>query len=236
MRPMELRVDMSSTQGESGTAAGLPARLYRDVLDGLQHDLGGVTAALALRADVLDGTRVEADRTALRAMSEELRSMTRLLRLIRGDSAPGLLSPSQTLSTLQWWELVHRVTTYVLPRGVTVRPSVMPGELPFQRGHVLAVLWLAACRGVNAQGVAAPATLELTVPASTGPADAIDLSAVLTSELPRARRRSTQPWRAFSNRFASQHGLRLSWWSDSDGALVWTCCATRPAQDSPSEN
>jgi len=121
----------------------LEADLLRKVLDTVTHDLGGLSSALALRADVMQRSAPSAAADACGAIARELRSLGGQLREISGPRGPGTLSPVPTGSLARWFALVRRFGQPLLGRGVTLRGEVEDAHVGAAAAHELTYIVLA---------------------------------------------------------------------------------------------
>lgn len=190
----------------------------------MAHDLGTVTAALALRADALRLVIPPEDVTAFQSLAADLRDHARLARLIRGPQGADTLSPLQRLPINDWWRVVSHVTVAALPRGVVVHATLNAAVLTALRAHLYSLLWLSACKALAEEGVQAPCTIEL-VSGRVGGLDAPGLTATcpLASFPVRTRRRGRGRWQQYAERIAEQAEMPLTWWAVDGEFRVWSC-------------
>jgi hypothetical protein len=131
------------------------AQLLRDVLSTAAHDLGGLSSALSLRADVLTGTLPAADEGAIRAVADEMRSLGRQLRVLRGPQGGETLAPAAGRSFAEWFSLAERFGRPVLGRGGALRGTIDDGAFDptheTERAYALLLAVLACCRAARAR-------------------------------------------------------------------------------------
>ena len=96
------------------------SRLLRDILGTAAHDIGGLSSALALRAETLGGDEAR----AVGAIAAELRIIGRQLRHLRGGNGDERLMPTTSGALLQWWALMERFGRPALGRGFTLTGRV----------------------------------------------------------------------------------------------------------------
>ncbi len=121
----------------------LEAELLRNVLDTVTHDLGGLSSALALRADVMQRSAPSAAADACSAIAGELRSLGAQLREMSGPRGPGTLSPTPTGSLRRWFALITRFGQPLLGRGVALRGEVDDVNIGSAAAHALTYIVLA---------------------------------------------------------------------------------------------
>lgn len=121
----------------------LEAELLRNVLDTVTHDLGGLSSALALRADVMQRSAPSAAADACSAIAGELRSLGAQLREMSGPRGPGTLSPTPTGSLRRWFALIMRFGQPLLGRGVALRGEVDDVNIGSAAAHELIYIVLA---------------------------------------------------------------------------------------------
>lgn len=124
-------------------SAALEAELLRNVLDTVTHDLGGLSSALALRAEVMQRAAPSPAVDACGAIARELRSLGAQLREMSGPSGPGTLSPVPTGSLERWFALVRRFGQPLLGRGVSLRGEVDDVFIGAAASHELTYIVLA---------------------------------------------------------------------------------------------
>ena len=127
-----MRRELASGENEANDRVSRSgtAELTRDILSVLAHELGGVASALDLRAHVISSTISETDLKALRDLTEELRTTTRTIRLIRGTDGSGTLNPGRHQSLTDWWKMASRFVANALPRGTAVEADFSEGVVP----------------------------------------------------------------------------------------------------------
>ncbi len=189
------------------------AALYRDALRSVIHDLGGVTAALGLRIEVLARRTDPGDAAALQGLVQQVRRLHRALRLLRGPDGVDALAPSRLATGADWWELTEPMTTGLVPHGVRVTSSNLNGLLAPAQAHTLALLWLAAIRELGARKL--PSTAQLDVDIDGDPAS---FRATATTDGLRAARTTT--WRRLALQVASTGKATIDWW-EPDGDARW---------------
>lgn len=203
---------------------GAEEELQRDALGVIAHDLGSVTAALALRADVLAQVIPVTDTAALQSLADDLRDQGRLARLIRGPVGSDALSPMRQLPLDHWWRVVAHTTAAVLPRGVVVNATLEPAVLAPTQAHLYTILWLAACKALAQEGVSAPCTIELASAGRRG-GDVPGITASCSrSAFPvRTRRRGRGRWQRYAEHAAEEGGITLGWWIADGDWRIWSC-------------
>lgn len=189
-------------------ARGGAAALYRDALRSVIHDLGGVTAALGLRVEVLARRSDPSDAVALQGLVQQLRRLHRTLRLLRGPDGADALAPSRVATAAEWWELVGPLTVGLVPHGVRVTTSNLHGVLAPPQAHTLALIWLAAIRELIARKL--PSTAQLDVGIDGDPA--AFSAAVTTSGLRTSRSAS---WRRVALQIGGAGKADVEWWEQS---------------------
>ncbi len=102
----------------------LEAELLRNVLDTVTHDLGGLSSALALRADVMQRAQPGASATAFSTIAIELRSLGGQLRELSGPRGGATLAPTSMGSLDEWFAVISRFGQPLLGRGVSFHGDV----------------------------------------------------------------------------------------------------------------
>lgn len=201
------------------------AELYRDVLFLVVHDLGGVSSALGLRAEALSAILPEADRLALEGLSEQIRDINRLLRLVHGSRSGELMSPTKEAPVRDWWRLVPRLLAAVLPRNIAIDHRLGSTNLTSSEANTIALLLMLAGRDLTSRGFRGPAQLLVEVE----PRDASESGTVVRLSLDRAdwpvdsNDRAVQRWFRYAQRIATPSGAHVEWWDERDDRVVWTC-------------
>src|SRR5512143_2273684 len=113
--------------------SGEAAELHRELFTVLAHELGGIATALSLRTDAVAAVIPPADHAALRTLSEQIRDVNRLLRVMRGVVGESTLAPSRRMTVDDWWRFTSRLTNSILPRGVRVDTSFRSAQLNFDQ-------------------------------------------------------------------------------------------------------
>lgn len=205
------------------------AELSADVCAALTHELGGVAGALDLRASALATVLPPHDVLALTTLADEVRMVTRGLRLVRGMPASDALLPMRLHSVDEWWTLASRFTTFVLPRGVIVEARFEKAQLANTQSAVATWLWLAAAKELVALGVSAPCTIVLQGRPWQEGSDHLTLGATLEAVHTRGSRRSAarSRWVRYATRLAESYAAELSPWRQSGRSLAWSCTVPR---------
>lgn len=207
-------------------ASAEAAELYRDVLVLVVHDLGGVSSALSLRAEALTAILPESDRFALESLSEQIRDINRLLRLVQGSRSDELLSPTKEAPVREWWRLVSQLLAAVLPRNVTLTHRLGATTLSSSEANVVAMLVMLAGRDLTSRGLNAPAQVTIEV----GPRSGSQNGTVVRMSLNCADwpvdgdRRAVRRWFRYAQRLARPSGAHVEWWHERNDRMVWTCC------------
>jgi hypothetical protein len=139
---------MIPSTGMPGEGA-LEAELLRHVLDAVSHDLGGLSSALALRADVMERTLPSASATACSRIATELRVLGAQLRAISGPQGAETLSPTRTGSLELWFAMVSRFGQPLLRRGVALRGAVDDVTIGSLAAHELTFVMLGLLHAIR---------------------------------------------------------------------------------------
>lgn len=156
------------TEGEDNVSRSGTAELTRDILSVLAHELGGIASALDLRTHVISTAISETDLKALRDLTEELRTTTRTIRLVRGTDGSGNLNPGRNQTVADWWKTASRFVAHTLPRGTALEAHFSEAELPAAQSSVLLWLLLAACKDIAERGLKTPCTMRVSNPSAGG--------------------------------------------------------------------
>ncbi len=113
------------------------AQLLRAMLGTAAHDLGGVSSALALRADVLAAALPPDDVAALRGVVDHVRALGRQLRRLRGPAGGNNFAPASERALPEWIALIERFGGPVLGRGIELRTSSNAGSITPGTEHAL---------------------------------------------------------------------------------------------------
>ncbi|MEP7380958.1 MAG: hypothetical protein ABI910_04690 [Gemmatimonadota bacterium] len=113
------------------------AQLMRAMLGTAAHDLGGVSSALALRADVLASALPPEDVAALRGVVDHVRALGRQLRRLRGPAGGSNFAPASERALPEWIALIERFGGPVLGRGIELRTSCNAGTIRPGTEHAL---------------------------------------------------------------------------------------------------
>lgn len=200
---------------------GESMELASHALSSVAHELGGIATALDLRAGVMSGTGSEQDVTALRALVEELRFVTRAVRLIRGPDGSGTLDPAKRQSLADWWRLTSRFVSNVLPRGISVEARVDEGTLDAGQASALTWLLLAACKELAVRGILTPSSVAVRVMTRDGDGTTLALetdSGTLTSGSDESGR-----WTRYAMELAAQRDMSPPRWEQDGSRVRWTC-------------
>lgn len=127
-------------QAENGA---LESEILRNVLDTVNHDLGGLSSALALRADVMQRTAPGPTADACSAIARELRFIGSQLRDLSGPRGSGTLSPTPMGSLERWYDLITRFGQPLLARGVSLRGKMDAVHVAPTAAHDLTFITLA---------------------------------------------------------------------------------------------
>ncbi len=135
----------------------------------LTHELGNMTSPVALVADALTVGATPAQQASvagtLRLVANSLRDSTAVCRILRGNLAPGALSPATFTDTSHWWSLCQPFVADMLPDMARVHANVAATTLDTARYDALT--WSAVAAALLTATTRAPLT-NLTV---TGTAD-----------------------------------------------------------------
>lgn len=127
----------------------LEAELLRHVLDAVSHDLGGLSSALALRADVMERALPSVSATACSRIAAELRVLGGQLRAISAPQGAETLSPIRTGSLEHWFATVSRFGQPLLRRGVALRGTVEDASIGSLAAHELTYVMLAILHAIR---------------------------------------------------------------------------------------
>lgn len=217
---------MVARQGRDGSIDGAEtAELHRDLLAVFIHELGGVASALQLRVSALSSLS-DADQHALLAAVEQVREITRSMRIARGVPASDVLSPTRFVDVEAWWRFASRAAAAALPRGVRLDVQLRPGQLSFPHAWTLTQLWLASCKALADSGTSAPTTIAVEAGSRAAGLNGVLVVARVPGGERLAHATGVVPvrWERFASRLASAHGADLSWWTvAADGAREWRC-------------
>lgn len=193
------------------------AQLLRQVLSTAAHDLGGLSSALALRADVLAGGIPAADEAALRGVAAEVRALGRQLRVLRGPVGDDALAPAGGRTLAEWLALVERFGRPLLGRGGALAGSAgdgaFGGPAAAAQFHALLLVVLAYCRAVGDRRGARAVQLDLRV-LSLPPAVEVTLRVRWGAGDEPADREAGARWLAHAAHLAREGGLA---WEPTDG-------------------
>jgi hypothetical protein len=198
------------------------SELHDDVFSVVVHELGGLSSALALRADALRGVLPDADARALRSLAEQARDLSRLLRLLRGPVGEGMLAPSREVSLDSWWKLIAPLAAHALPRGVRLHSTFQVSSMPPGCATALTYLLLLAVRDLPPQlirhhdGI----TVRIQHDADDHVTCALDVS--LMSDDPDPPMRRTR-WTRYATRLARREQIALEWWTQRGPTWCWSC-------------
>jgi hypothetical protein len=206
------------------------AEIYRDALGMVVHDLGGISSALALRADALRPVVPANEVEALHGLTEQLRDVMRLLRTVLGPRGDSLIAPSRRTPADEWWRLTSRLLSASLPRAVRITQTLAPVTLTPTASSLFANLMMLACRDLVARGLVAPATLHVTIAAVPSPssdaAGDIDRACVTldiaSPTLPLADR-VIGGWQRSAARLARRGRADMQWWTADGDRERWQC-------------
>lgn len=201
------------------------AEIYRDVFSHLAHELGGISSALGLRADALSSVVPAADHLALRGLSDQLRDMNRLLRLLQSQPGTPLMAPKRPNTAADWWALTARTVGAALPRGVLVEADVDDIELPPTSATVLTHLLLLAARDRVSSGLTPPARLRVRVAPDVATPDTVIVTADLqeSGELDDHNSLLATRWQRYAARLARRNHAALTWWHSNENQKRWQC-------------
>lgn len=198
------------------------AELYRDVMFLVVHELGGVSSALGLRAEALSSVLPDSDRAALQGLSEQIREINRLLRLVQGFQNEAMMSPTKEAPIREWWRLIPRLLGAVLPRNIAIQHRLGASTLTPSEANVLALLLMLAGRDLTTRGFKGPAQLMVEVePTDAG--TVVCLSVDQAAWPGDGNGRATRRWHRYAQRIAKPANAHVEWWTERDGTMVWTC-------------
>jgi hypothetical protein len=146
---------------DDDTAEG---RLLRDILGAAAHDIGGLSSALALRAETIPGEEGK----AIGAIANELRELGRQLRHLRGPESMGRLAPGGEATLQRWSKVVEHFGRAILGRGFTfsvVAPSV---NISAEHSDALTYGALALCRALHESASATPRSVTFVATEQSG--------------------------------------------------------------------
>ncbi|MGQ0647170.1 MAG: hypothetical protein ACT4P7_06335 [Gemmatimonadaceae bacterium] len=199
------------------------SEIAREMFGTFAHDLGGIASALALRTDALASLLPPRDSQALGAIVDEIRTLARVLRHVRGPRGTEQLAPSTAGDTTQWWNLVERVARSALPRGVGLRSTVANARLTAEQAHTLTYLVLALFHDLTTRGLAPPAMVSLTVSAH-GPVEqpdvAIDVRPERTDGTAVLLTQTSTRWLRYARRVAGRIRAEIASDGDVSGSHV----------------
>ena len=209
-------------------ASAEAAELYRDVVSLVIHELGGVSSALGLRAEALSTHQPNADRHALQALAEQVRDITRLLRLLQGPRTNELLSPMKEAPVQEWWRQIARLLAAVVPRNTVVEHQLGAAMLTSAAAGVLSMLMMLAVRDLTANGWRGKGGLQVRVSSDEGRAVHAVLSIPLTDWPERGARRAVKRWSRYAERIAGRASAHVEWWIERHDTVVWKCSLGSP--------
>lgn len=160
-------------------AGALEAELLRLVLDTAAHDLGSLSSALALRADVMTHATPDASATACTAIANELRALGNQLRDLSGPRGSETLAPTRAASLPDWFGLVSRFAQPLLGRGVALRGDVLPLHIGSAAVYDLTYIALAVLHAIRAHPQAEHTDVQITTDLAP---DALTISIALCAE------------------------------------------------------
>jgi len=197
------------------------SELTRDLLAAVAHELGGIGGALDLRAAAMGIAIPERDLRALKDIAEEIRIVTRAVRMIRGADGFGTLAPGRHLTLAEWWKLLSRFAPVALPRGVGVESQLPETELKADHASALSWIWLAACKELAERGIIPPCTITL----SAGPAEdgRVTIVAELAADCVASPEGGESTWPQYAATLAEQHGISPPVWVQDGATLRWSC-------------
>lgn len=201
------------------------AELHRDVFNFLAHELGGISSALGLRADAMTLALPGPDQAALQGMSDQLRDVYRLLRLMEAPRGESFLAPSRSTTGAEWWRVCGKMLDASLPRSVVLKPALDGVELLPRHAHLLTILTLLACRDLRERRVTGPATVAYSlsprIPSELGVVAELSL---VNADWPEGKEtRRTARWQRYAARVASKAGVELEWWVPMGERVRWRC-------------
>jgi hypothetical protein len=188
------------------------------------HDLGGVSSALGLRAEALSADQTAADRLALQAIAEQLRDITRILRLLQGPNTSELMSPMKEAPAQEWWRLTSRLLAAALPRKMVVEHHLDAALLSSAEVSVLSMLMMLAARDLTARGWRGAGGLRVQITSAAGrPRGAQVTLAVPLADWPSTARRAVKRWSRYAERLAGRAGAQVEWWVERHDKMEWRC-------------
>jgi len=127
----------------------LEAELLRNVLATIAHDLGSLSGALALRADVMPHVALAASASACTAIASELHTLGGQIREMSGPRGDDTLAPTRAGSLEHWFDLLSRFAQPLLGRGVSFRGDVLPLSVGAVAVHELTYIVLAILHAIR---------------------------------------------------------------------------------------
>ncbi len=199
------------------------AILLRRGLSTVVHDLVGIASAIELRLEVVESVIPPSDGAALKTLVQQLRAMTRTIRLLQGPAGSGVLAPSRHIPLDEWWSLVSSLTHGVLPRGVTVGAQVTQAPIPFPLAGALTQIWLLACEELAERLVVGSQNRVIALTALC-PDERIELSASLPADQMGSSKRGLRSrWQRQALRIGEPLHADLHWWVTTADAVSWRC-------------
>lgn len=138
------------------------AEILRSVIDSAAHDLGGLSSALAMRADVMQRTTPGQTASALAAIASELRALGGQLREMRGPQGDGTLAPTPSGSLVEWLARIRRFGSPMLGRGFAFKGEVVDVRIEADTTHQLTYVVLALFSFIRSSHGPGKAEIQIT--------------------------------------------------------------------------
>jgi len=201
----------------------IESTFLHDCLNTIVHDLGGISGALVLRADVLAIHGMDDHARVLRSIAAEVRDLGHHTRLIGPLPSSGTLGPQGSGDLNTWWPVVERFGRQFLPRGVSLNGQMNNIAVPAAQLGPLSRLTLALMRDVVTRTGVTPMLLTMI---ATKDADAQLVTLTLASAMadgtpllvPEPEHPST--WMAFALHTAGTCGASISPSATTDGIVL----------------
>jgi hypothetical protein len=184
------------------------AALLRNVLDTAAHDVGSISSALALHADVLTRDPARANTAAIVELAAQLRLIGRQLREMRGPSGAGELAPTRAGTLTSVHERLMRFGRSMLGRGAALHGSTHDGRLTDDDAHGLTFMVLAALRHAKETAPSTTRTVNLDI-VSANDVATVTLT-VHAGEAPVDLTATTSQWWEWATARAAAHGFTVA--------------------------
>lgn len=148
------------------TPAFAPARLLvlQRALATLTHELGNMTSPVALVADAIAVGPAPTQHVpiagTLRMIADSLRDTTAICRILRGNLAPGALSPTTFTDAAHWWTLCRPFVADMVPGTTRVHGQV--AAHPLSAAQYEPLVWVALSAALFA-ATTRPGLTELSI-------------------------------------------------------------------------